>query len=439
MTTITRRLGTTLLPGQTWPPTRPLAPARTGAGAVQARRASSHPRCDPYRARPGCSRPASSARGPGRGSGRRPTPRPKPRETPRRTPPAAAGSIWQPSGLFGDTGSPPARDRVCAQRLRRAGALRWPVAPACSAPWGRRRSKEDVHARIHGTRHGEEWVTSKNGSRPCSSEFPMALRLHLPHRTTAGSAPSQEPPHLGARVYAVQRAGAVLVALFLLVFALLGFASGQKFFSIQGQPVLGMSSNGLLSTISVVVALVLLAAAARGPRIASTVMIVLGPLFLLSAFVNAIVLSTRLNWLAFSISNVVFSIVVGLLLLLLGAYGRIGGHLPPDSPYAHTATDEASYVDERPSTPEEVAAEKAMREAEIAVVQHTATADQQRRVQAMAQMHTRADRRRLWMEFDAADENRAAQDAASPDRGVPVPRQRVGRRHSWHQAGPRSS
>jgi hypothetical protein len=267
----------------------------------------------------------------------------------------------------------------------------------------------------------------------------MALRLHLPHRTTAGSAPSQEPPHLGARVYAVQRAGAVLVALFLLVFALLGFASGQKFFSIQGQPVLGMSSNGLLSTISVVVALVLLAAAARGPRIASTVMIVLGPLFLLSAFVNAIVLSTRLNWLAFSISNVIFSIVVGLLLLLLGAYGRIGGHLPPDSPYAHAATDEASYVDERPSTPEEVAAEKAMREAEIAVVQHTATADQQRRVQAMAQMHTRADRRRLWMEFDAADENRAPQDEASPDRGVPVPRQRVGRRHSWHQAGPRSS
>jgi hypothetical protein len=264
----------------------------------------------------------------------------------------------------------------------------------------------------------------------------MALRLHLFHRATADS---EEARTAGARVYAVQRIGAVLVALFLLVFALLGFASGQQFFSIQGQPVLGMSSNGLLSTISVVVALVLLAAAARGPRIASTVMIVLGPLFLLSAFVNAIVLETRLNWLAFSISNVVFSIVVGLLLLLLGAYGRIGGHLPPDSPYAHAATDEASYVDERPSTPEEVAAEKAMREAEIAVVQHTATVDQQRRVQAMAQMHTRADRRRLWMEFDAADENRAAQDEASPDRGVPVPHLRVGRRLPWHQAGPRSS
>jgi hypothetical protein len=240
-------------------------------------------------------------------------------------------------------------------------------------------------------------------------------------------------------VYAVQRIGAVLMALFLLVFALLGFASGQGFFSTRGQSVLGMASNGLLSTISVVVALVLLAAAARGPRTASTAMLVLGPMFLLSAFVNAIVLGTRLNWLAFEFSNVIFSVVVGLLMLLLGAYGRIGGHLPPDSPYAHPSTDEANYVDERPGTPEEVAAEQAMREAEIAVVQHTATPDQSGRVQAMAQVHTQADRRRVWMELDAADEDRARQDVTSPGHGVSVPRPRAGRRLPWHRAGPRRS
>jgi hypothetical protein len=238
-------------------------------------------------------------------------------------------------------------------------------------------------------------------------------------------------------VYAVQRTGAVLVALFLLVFALLGFASGQHFLSTRGQPVLGMTSNGLLSTISVVVALVLLAAAARSPRTASTVMIVLGPLFLLSAFINSIVLETRLNVLAFEISNVVFSVVVGLLMLLLGAYGRISGHLPPDSPYAHPSTDEANYVDERPSTPEEVAAERAMREAEIAVAQHTVTPDQYRRVQTMAQVHTRADRRRVWMEFDAADEDRARHDVTSSGHGVPFPHPRAGWRLPWHRAGPR--
>jgi Domain of unknown function (DUF4383) len=267
----------------------------------------------------------------------------------------------------------------------------------------------------------------------------MALRLHLPRRPANSRARSEERPGLGSRVYAVQRTGAVLVALFLLLFALLGFASGQQFFSTRGQPVLGMSSNGLLSTVSVIVAIVLLVAAARSPRTVSTVMLVLGPLFLFSAFVNAIVLGTRLNWLAFDISNVIFSVLVGLLMLLLGAYGRVGGHLPPDSPYAHPSTAEADYVDERPSTLEEVTAEEAMREAEIAVVQHTPTPDQYRRVQAMAQVHTRADRRRVWMEFDAAAEDRARQGVPSPDREAPVPRPRADRRLSRRPAGPRSS
>jgi len=234
-------------------------------------------------------------------------------------------------------------------------------------------------------------------------------------------------------VYPVQRDGAILVALFLLVFAGLGFASGQPFLSVEGRPVLGMSSNGLLSTVSVVVALVLLAAAARGPRAASTVMMVLGPLFLLSAFVNAFVLETRLNWLAFSLSNVIFSLVVGLVLLLLGTYGRIGGHLPPDSPYAHPAADESDYVDERPRTPEEVAAEEAMREAEIAVVQHAATAVQARRVQAMAQEHTRTDRRRVWMELEAADEERDRQARAAAGRAAPLPHSRAARYLARHR------
>jgi hypothetical protein len=240
-------------------------------------------------------------------------------------------------------------------------------------------------------------------------------------------------------VYAVQRAGAVLVALFLLVFALLGFASGQHFLSTRGQPVLGMSSNGLLSTISVVVALVLLAAAVRSPRTASTVMIVLGPLFLLSAFVNSIVLQTHLNVLGFELSNVVFSVVVGLLMLLLGAYGRISGHLPPDSPYAHPSTDGPDYVDERPSTPEEVAAEQAMRDAEIATVQHTATPDQYRRVQAMAQVHTRTDRRVVWMESDEADEDRARQGATPEGHRDLLPHPRTDRLLHWLGAGPRHS
>ena len=228
----------------------------------------------------------------------------------------------------------------------------------------------------------------------------MALRLHVPHRTSDPSAPPRERPGLGSRVFVVQRAGAVLVALFLLVFAVLGFAGGLDFFSTEGKEILGLSSNGLLSTISVVMAVVLLAAAARGPRVASTVMIAAGSLFLLSALVNLAVLETRFNVLAFEMENVIFSVVVGLLLLVLGAYGRIGGHLPEDSPYAHPTEDIDYGEDEFPSTPDEVEAERAMREAEIAVAEHHATDAQRQRVAAMAGATTRRERRETWMLFD---------------------------------------
>jgi hypothetical protein len=208
-----------------------------------------------------------------------------------------------------------------------------------------------------------------------------------------------EQPAAGSPVYLVQRAGALAVAVFLLAFGLLGFAGGLDFFSTQGERVLGLSSNGLLSTLSVVVAAVLIGADLRGPRAASTVMIVVGSLFLLSALVNLAVLRTSFNVLAFEMSNVLFSIVVGLLLLVLGCYGRVSGHLPDDSPYAHPHP-EVVEPPEVAETPEEVAAEAAMRQAEIAVAEHRATEDQRRRVTAMAQVHTRADRRRTWTAFD---------------------------------------
>jgi hypothetical protein len=235
----------------------------------------------------------------------------------------------------------------------------------------------------------------------------MQLR-HFPHRRTTSSTGSTPPPSpdgesrsYDPRVFAVQRIGALAVAAVILVFGLLGFAGGLDFFSTDGAPILGMSSNGLLSTISVVTAVVLVVAALRSPRVASTVMIVVGTLFLVSALANLAVLRTSFNVLAFEMENVVFSVVAGLLLLLLGAYGRVSGNLPPDSPYARPRADDESAPESFPSTPAEFAAERAMRAAEIAVVNHVATADQRRRVAAMAEVHSRADRRRVWMEFDA--------------------------------------
>jgi hypothetical protein len=230
----------------------------------------------------------------------------------------------------------------------------------------------------------------------------MALRPH-PRQRTAPAPAGPDAASLGARVPVVHRIGAVVVGLVVATFGLLGFAGGLAFFSTEGERVLGLSSNGLLSTISVGTAVVLFAAAARGARTASTVMIVVGSLFLVSALANLAVLRTDLNLLAFEIQNVAFSAVAGLLLLVLGAYGRVSGNLPPDSPYARPRGD---VVDEDPaagypSTPAEFAAERAMRAAEIAVVQHTATPDQARRVAAMAQVHSRAERRRVWTAFDS--------------------------------------
>ena len=229
----------------------------------------------------------------------------------------------------------------------------------------------------------------------------MNLRLPSSMRTPKSAITTPDDDSAG-RVPAVHRLGAVAVALVLLVFGLLGFAGGLDFFSTSGERILGMSSNGLLSTVSVVTAAVLIGAAFRGARIASTVMIVVGSLFLLSALVHLAVLRTGFNVLAFEMTNVFFSIAAGLTLLVLGAYGRVSGHLPADSPYARPVGADREAPESYPSTPAEFAAERAMREAEIAMVNHVATDDQRRRVEAMAHERTRAGRRQVWMKFDAA-------------------------------------
>jgi hypothetical protein len=204
----------------------------------------------------------------------------------------------------------------------------------------------------------------------------------------------------GERVPFVHKIGALAVAAVIGVFGVLGFVGGLAFFATDGEEILGLSSNGALSTVSVVTAAVLVFAAFRSARTASTIMMVIGGLFLLSAFANLAVLRTELNVLAFEMPNVIFSIVAGLVLLTLGAYGRVSGHLPADSPYATGEGGDEEDHEVFARTPEERAAEAAMREAEVAVVQHVASNEQRRRVAAMAQVHSRGDRRRVWMSFD---------------------------------------
>lgn len=136
--------------------------------------------------------------------------------------------------------------------------------------------------------------------------------------------------HRLARVY---RTGAGLMGLFLLVFGILGLVDRIGFFSTGSNTVLGLNSNGALSTLSIVVALLLLAGAVRGGNAASTVNMLTGIAFLLAGFASLAVLDSPHNILAFRLQNVMFSFVVGLLLMTFGMYGRVSGSLPHDNPY----------------------------------------------------------------------------------------------------------
>jgi hypothetical protein len=94
-----------------------------------------------------------------------------------------------------------------------------------------------------------------------------------------------------------------------------------------------LSSNGLLSVISVVVGAVLITAAVIGGPVSSTVTSAVGALFLVSGLANLAVLDTPLNLLAFKMQNVLFSLIAGMLMLFVGLYGRVSGGLTGDNPY----------------------------------------------------------------------------------------------------------
>ncbi|MGP3976998.1 DUF4383 domain-containing protein [Streptomyces sp. 8N114] len=136
--------------------------------------------------------------------------------------------------------------------------------------------------------------------------------------------------HKLSRIY---RVGAGLVGVILTVFGVLGLTDNIGLFDIGGDRVAGLNTNGALSVLSIVVGLLLFSGMVRGGNFASSLNITFGGLFLLSGFVNLALLETRFNVLAFELQNVLFSFVVGLLLLVFGMYGRVGSALPHDNPY----------------------------------------------------------------------------------------------------------
>ncbi|WP_084704384.1 DUF4383 domain-containing protein [Phaeacidiphilus oryzae] len=135
------------------------------------------------------------------------------------------------------------------------------------------------------------------------------------------------------RLNLVYRYGAGFIGLVLLVFGAFGFAGDVGFFSTNGDKLAGLSTNGLLSLLSILFGLLLMFGAVRGGNFASTLNTVVGVIFLISGFVNLGLLDGPNNFLAFHIQNVLFSFVVGLILMMFGLYGRVTGGLAHDNPY----------------------------------------------------------------------------------------------------------
>ena len=192
-------------------------------------------------------------------------------------------------------------------------------------------------------------------------------------------------------VHTVHRIGSTVLGLGLIFFGTRGLLRSPVFFGPGGET-LGLGSNGALAVLSLAVGALLLAAALHSGRASSTTSLVVGALFLLSGFLHLGILDTDANVLGFGLRNVFFSFAAGLLLLTLGAYGRISGGLAPGNPYAARGTTEV-HADDRPGDP--------LVQVEQAVATSRATPEQLAQLRAHRLALTSADHERAWQHFAA--------------------------------------
>lgn len=206
------------------------------------------------------------------------------------------------------------------------------------------------------------------------------------------------PEHPLSKIY---RVGAAVFGAGLIVFGVLGLANRLQFLYVTGVEIFGLSTNGLLSIISIIVGLILLGAAVWGGVVASTTTATLGVLFFLSGLVNLAVLNTSFNLLGFKLPNVVFSLVAGMLLMFVGFYGRVSGGLPFDNPFVLYRHHEppGGLSEQQEHDRERIAELGRFTDAEIAYAEGHPTLEQERLIRAEAWRHAQEERRRAYEHY----------------------------------------
>lgn len=117
-----------------------------------------------------------------------------------------------------------------------------------------------------------------------------------------------------------------LIGLYILVFGVYGVAAtwGDGLFSREDTHALGLRTNLAFALVSVIFGAFLIVGASRRGNLGHYMNLTAGAVFLVTGILMMSVLQTPVNFLNFSMSTVIVSLLFGLILLATGLYDKVG-------------------------------------------------------------------------------------------------------------------
>ncbi|GAB2925771.1 hypothetical protein GCM10027280_11310 [Micromonospora polyrhachis] len=119
---------------------------------------------------------------------------------------------------------------------------------------------------------------------------------------------------------------AALIGLYILVFGVIGVIQtwGEPLFDRGDHWVLGLRTNLAFALISVIFGAVIIIGTAQRGNLGHFMNLTIGVIFMVTALLMMAVLQTEANFLNFSMSTVIVSMIFGLLVLATGLYDKVG-------------------------------------------------------------------------------------------------------------------